>query len=382
LTVRVGRFRAFGAITVEAMKTQLRQVSTVERLEELIGVAHPMIFMKSIDALDEGSRQVLDAAPVAWFGYRDPSGRPRTTLVGGAPGFLRVHTPTRVSLELAPGQDGPVSGGVSFVFLVPGIGETLRLNGTVSGRSDRRVEIEVGEAFVHCARCILRSGLWKAAGTAGVQGHLVDPDAPGPLADPEVAAFLADALFIGVSSWDADDHSDTSPKGDHPGFLRVLDGATLAVPDRKGNLRTDTFHNLIACDDVSIGAVVPGRAEVLEISGTALLTDEPDLLAAMPIKGNVPTLAMVVRVDRAEVVPNAALRDSALWDLSARPDTSGVPNLMKLAGKHVAEHNKRTTGVRGAALRAVGRGMAAVPSGVTGRIMDGANRKAVADEGY
>lgn len=356
----------------------MREVRTVERLEELIGIAHPMIYQKSIDALDEGSRQVLAAAPVAWFGYRDPSGRPRTTLVGGAPGFLRVDSPTRVAVELAPGQDGPASGGVSFVFLVPGIGETLRLNGTVSGRSDRWVEIAVGEAFVHCARCILRSGLWKATGPAGGQGHLTSPDTPGPLDDPEVAAFLADALFLGVSSWDADDLADTSPKGDHPGFLRVLDGATLAMPDRKGNLRTDTFHNLIACDDVSIGAVVPGRAEVLEISGTATLTDEPDLLATMPIKDNLPTLAMVVRVHRAEVVPNTALRDSALWDLTARPDVSGVPNLMKLAGKHVAEHNKRTSGLKGAALRAVGRGLAAVPA----RVTVNANRKAVADEGY
>src|SRR5690348_18027007 len=50
-------------------------------------------------------------------------------------------------------------GGVSFVFLLPGVGETLRLNGSVVERASGVVVIAVEEAFVHCAQCVLRSGL-------------------------------------------------------------------------------------------------------------------------------------------------------------------------------------------------------------------------------
>ncbi|MEV4726781.1 hypothetical protein [Micromonospora humida] len=56
--------------------------------------------------------------------------------------------------------------------------------------------------------------------------------------------FLAAAPFLALSSWDTEGGSDTSPRGDRGAVVRVLDGRTLVLPDRRGNKRADTLHNL------------------------------------------------------------------------------------------------------------------------------------------
>ncbi len=113
-----------------------------------------------------------------------------------------------------------------------------------------------------------------------------DDGIAGPLRAPAVAGFLASAPFAFVSSWDAAGSSDTSPRGDAPGFLRALDGETIAIPDRKGNHRTDTFHNLLSCPRVSVAAVVPGREDLLHLRGTAYVTDDAALLSTMALEGS------------------------------------------------------------------------------------------------
>src|SRR6185503_14257816 len=83
------------------------RITTAEELEAIIGRAPDMVLMKQIDALDEGCRDILAAAPLAGFGYRDRAGRPHTTLVGGDPGFVHVDSPRRISLRLPSAEPGP-----------------------------------------------------------------------------------------------------------------------------------------------------------------------------------------------------------------------------------------------------------------------------------
>src|SRR5512132_3718930 len=122
----------------------MRKVTTVEGLEAIVGTPRQVVLLKQIDALDDGCRIVLANAPVAGLGFRDDEGIARTTLIGGVRGFARVDSPTRISFDLRAAKPGPVTGGgVSLVFLLPGIGETLRLNGSVAERSDTRVVIDI-----------------------------------------------------------------------------------------------------------------------------------------------------------------------------------------------------------------------------------------------
>ena len=360
----------------------MHTVRTVERLEAIVGAPRAVVLMKAIEELDDGCRGVLAASPIAWFGFRDHDGTPRTTLIGGFSGFLRVDSPTRVSLNAESSPYGPVSGGgASFVFLLPGIGETLRVNGWVVQRSGTRVVVDVQEAFVHCARCILRSGLWTDASanrSTSVIG--LGAAATGPLADAAVAEFLASSPFAAVSSWDGEGFGDTSPKGDHPGFIRILDNQTLAIPDRRGNQRADTLHNILACDRVSLAALVPGRVEILHLDGTAHVTDEPELLRTMAVGDRPPKAALIVRIRHARIEPNEAVHRSNLWSRSSHVDPSAAPDLMRLAARHLAQN--RTRGATASLARTFSRGLAASPAKLLRLGVDRAYRKQLTDEGY
>lgn len=345
----------------------------MEELESVIGRASPAVAMKQVDRLDEGCREILALSPVAGCGYRDEDGQAITTMVGGERGFARIESATRLSFELPASAPRPgVGGGISFVFLLPGVGETLRLAGKVV-RARPRVLVAMEEAFVHCAMCVVRSGLWGTGRASAPPVAVAD----GPLATPEIAAFLAAAPFAVVSTWNADDASDTSPRGDPVGFLRALDGQTLVLPDRKGNLRADTFHNLLSCETIALAALAPGHDAILEVAGTAYLTREPALLARLPPLAKPPQAALVVNVARARLVASEPVRRANLW--SPTSHVTDAPDLMAITGRHLAQ--SKGGGALGALLRFVGKRLAAYPA-LTRRLIDAGYRKQAAIEGH
>lgn len=292
----------------------LRRLTTADEVESTVGLPASAVMLKQISTLDEGCRTVLARCPVAAFGYRDSDGTSRTTFIGGTPGFVRVHSPTRISFSL-PGPGDPY-GPVSFFFLLPGVGEILRVNGSVAARKGAGTTVDIAEAYVHCAQAVLRSRLWQPPAPAGP----VAPATPaaefagdGPLRRPGVAEFLAAAPFLALSTWDASGGSDTSPRGDRQEVARILDGRTLVVPDRKGNRRADTLHNLLRDDRLSFAALVPGRTGVLHVRGRGAITDDPALLETMALRGMPPHLALLIDVEHAEVTGSDAVARSRLW---------------------------------------------------------------------
>ena len=72
--------------------------------------------------------------------------------------------------------------------------------------------------------------------------------------------FIAASPFVVIASAGAAGSIDTSPKGDAPGFVQILDDCTLALPDRSGNRRFDTFHNLLENPNFPAGAKRCGLA--------------------------------------------------------------------------------------------------------------------------
>ncbi|MFD0885491.1 pyridoxamine 5'-phosphate oxidase family protein [Streptosporangium algeriense] len=289
-----------------------------------------------------------------------PIGRPRAPCRG-----CRGQGP----LLLAFLSEADASGAVSFVFLLPGVGETLRVNGSVAERSPGRIVVAVSQAYIHCARAILRSRLWDPA----VPETPVPAVDDGPLSGVGVAGFLAATPFLVVSSWDRDGGSDTSPRGDAPGSVRVIDGHTLAVPDRRGNKRADTSRNLLADDGFSAAMLVPGRTDVLHVSGTAAVTADADLLAGMALGGTAPQTALIVTVERAEVRPNQAVTAANVWDRANRVDTDTLSELMASTTRQI--------GVKKPALRRPARALALFAR-LLRRITDATYRRALAKEGY
>ncbi|WP_329225333.1 2Fe-2S iron-sulfur cluster-binding protein [Streptomyces sp. NBC_00111] len=308
-----------------------RRLTTVEEVETTVGRPAAAVVLKQISALDEGCRAVLARCPVAAFGYRDADGTSRTTFIGGTPGFARVHSPTRMSFSV-PEPAAP-HGPVSCFFLLPGVGELLRVNGSVTARKGAETTVDIEEAYVHCAQAVLRSRLWQPPEPAG---PVAEVTGDGPLGRPGIADFLAAAPFLALSTWDSSAGSDTSPRGDRQAVARILDSRTLVVPDRKGNRRADTLHNVLQDERLSFAALVPGRNRVLHVRGRGTITDDPALLETMALRGMPPHLALLIEVEDAEVTDNDAVARSRLWTPGAHVGRGTVPDLMALAGEHLA----------------------------------------------
>ena len=132
--------------------------------------------------------------------------------------------------------------------------------------------------------------------------------------DRRCQEFITASPFVVIGSTDPLGMVDLSPKGDRAGFVRCLDGATLAIPDRRGNGRVDTFHNVLHNSGVGLIFFVPGLRETLRVAGRALLVRDQAIRGAMTEGGRMPELAMIVNVERAFFHCGKCITRSKLWN--------------------------------------------------------------------
>lgn len=152
--------------------------------------------------------------------------------------------------------------------------------------------------------------------------------------DAHSRAFIERAPFCFVASASPEGLIDVSPKGDPAGFVRVLDARTLAIPDRLGNRRLDTFRNVLANPNVGVIFVVPGVTHTLRVAGKALIVRDLDLRETMAVGGKLPDHVLVISVERVlSHCPKCMIR-SGLWNPSAWPDTEGLPSFAETLRAH------------------------------------------------
>ena len=154
--------------------------------------------------------------------------------------------------------------------------------------------------------------------------------------DDLAAEFIAATPFIVISSVRADGQVDLSPRGDPPGFMTVLDRKTLAIPDRPGNRRADTFTNIISNPEVGIICMIPGHEDTLRLAGRAELVDDPGLAETMVVAGHTPPLIIKVTVNRLLTHCAKAMVRSHIWDPEHWPDGAKVPSHGKMVKPHGA----------------------------------------------
>ncbi len=142
--------------------------------------------------------------------------------------------------------------------------------------------------------------------------------------DDHCRRWIAASPFIVVGSADGSGRMDLSPKGDPAGFVHVVDDTTLAIPDRRGNNRVDTFTNVLTNPRVSVLFVVPGRGETLRVEGTATLTTDPDVLEPMTMGGQQPVVAMVVSLTEVMFHCGKSMIRSKLWQPEHWPAVEGL----------------------------------------------------------
>ncbi|MGO7522836.1 pyridoxamine 5'-phosphate oxidase family protein, partial [Rhizobium brockwellii] len=75
--------------------------------------------------------------------------------------------------------------------------------------------------------------------------------------------------FFCIGTQSSEGKADVRPRGDPPGFVKVLYERTLAIPDRPGNNRLDSLSNIIANPNVGLLFLIPGFDDSLRVNGRA-----------------------------------------------------------------------------------------------------------------
>ena len=139
-------------------------------------------------------------------------------------------------------------------------------------------------------------------------------------------AYIDASPFVIVAT-SGPDGVDCSPRGDPPGFVRVVDERTLLMPDRRGNNRLDTLRNLVVDPRIGLLFLVPGVGVTLRVNGTAEISTDAELRQSFAVGDKLPTTVIVVTAESVYTQCPKALIRSHLWDPSRHRDPSELPSV-------------------------------------------------------
>jgi len=152
--------------------------------------------------------------------------------------------------------------------------------------------------------------------------------------DEHCAEFIRLSPFATLATASADGWPDVSPRGGDPGFVRVLDGTHLAMPDRPGNNRVDSLRNVAANPRAALMFFVPGIDETLRVYGTTGLVPADALGLDFTEFGRAPLSVLVLQVERAYFQCSKAVMRSGLWDPARRVERSVFPPFSQVLRDH------------------------------------------------
>jgi PPOX class probable FMN-dependent enzyme len=138
--------------------------------------------------------------------------------------------------------------------------------------------------------------------------------------------FIERSPFVCIATGQHGGGLDVSPRGDPPGFVRVLDEHTLLVPERPGNRIADTLTNLLSDPRIALLFLIPGVGDTFRVNGEATIVEDPELLAGSAVGGKVPRLGILVDVHQAYTQCAKALIRSDLWNPDGHVERSSLPS--------------------------------------------------------
>ena len=141
---------------------------------------------------------------------------------------------------------------------------------------------------------------------------------------PQYRKLIEAAPFVVIAT-SGPEGLDCSPRGDPPGFVRVIDEKTLVIPDRRGNNRIDSLRNLVRDPRISLLFLIPGVGETMRINGRAKISTDPKLTETFAINGKAPKCVLVVTVETAYFQCTKAIIRSKLWDPASKVDRKTLP---------------------------------------------------------
>ena len=145
--------------------------------------------------------------------------------------------------------------------------------------------------------------------------------------DEHARTLIAHSPLVLLATSDPDGTCDVSPRGDPAGSVLVLDDHTLAIADRPGNRRADSFRNLLRNPRAGLLFLVPGMAETLRVNGRATVVSDAPFFDDLEVRGKRPQLAVVVHVEELYMHCSKAFLRSSLWKPETWPDRKSLPTL-------------------------------------------------------
>ena len=152
--------------------------------------------------------------------------------------------------------------------------------------------------------------------------------------DEHCVSFIGLSPFATLATASPEGWPEVSPRGGDPGFVRVLDGSRLALPDRQGNNRIDSLRNLTATPRAALMFFVPGIDETLRVYGTTTLLPPDALDVDLTDFGKPPLSVLVLQVERAYFQCSKSIMRSGLWDPERKVDRSVFPPFSQVLKDH------------------------------------------------
>ena len=158
-------------------------ISTREELRSLYKEPGDGAVRKVLPRLDSHCRSFISRSPFVLIGSTDGSGNADVTPKGDRPGFVEILDDTTIAIPDRPGNNRLdtlenllLDPAIGLLFLIPGMNETLRINGAAKITADPALRerlahdgkpplsvivVEIKAAYMHCAKAFMRSELWK-----------------------------------------------------------------------------------------------------------------------------------------------------------------------------------------------------------------------------
>jgi PPOX class probable FMN-dependent enzyme len=160
-------------------------ITTLPALRELYAPVNPRSALKELPQLDLHAKRFISLSPFVIISSYGADGRADTSPRGGEAGFVKVVDAGTLLIADSPGNNRLDSleniiatQQIGLLFMVPGVDETLRVNGTAvlsTDESERKIcedsrrvpklviRISVHASYLHCAKALMRSDLWNPA---------------------------------------------------------------------------------------------------------------------------------------------------------------------------------------------------------------------------
>ena len=133
-----------------------------------------------------------------------------------------------------------------------------------------------------------------------------------PQLDDHFRNYIELSPFLVLSTVRDDGYCDASPRGDAPGFVKVIDDKSIFLPDRPGNNRLDSMTNILKNPGIGMLFMIPGLEETLRINGTARIVSDVNLLASSMVRGKTPRSGLHISIHECYIHCGKALRRSKL----------------------------------------------------------------------